>query len=92
MQNFVKIKLWRYGEITLSFTDIGPLSRIFSVANMSFNAIRENKILAEFSEFEVCLSSHVASADVRVKAVILLLLIHCLVCARFFVLCPCLVM
>ena len=28
-----------------------PKSRIFNVANMSFNAIRENKILAKISEF-----------------------------------------
>ena len=30
-----------------------PLSRIFKVANVSFNAIRENKILARSSEFIV---------------------------------------
>ena len=30
-----------------------PLSRIFNVANMSFNAIRGNKILAKISEFTV---------------------------------------
>ena len=28
-----------------------PWSRIFNVVNMSFNAIRENKILAKISEF-----------------------------------------
>ena len=30
-----------------------PLSRIFSVTNMSFNAICENKILAKISGFTV---------------------------------------
>ena len=30
-----------------------PLWRIFYVENMSFNAIRENKILAKISEFTV---------------------------------------
>ena len=30
-----------------------PLSRIFNVANVSFNAIRENKILAKISELTV---------------------------------------
>ena len=30
-----------------------PKSRIFTIANMSFNAIRENKILAKISEFTV---------------------------------------
>ena len=30
-----------------------PLSRDFNVANTSFNAIRENKILAKISEFPV---------------------------------------
>ena len=30
-----------------------PLSRIFKVAKMSFNAIRENEILAKISEFTV---------------------------------------
>ena len=30
-----------------------PFSRIFAVANMSFNDIRENKMLANISEFIV---------------------------------------
>ena len=30
-----------------------PKSQMFDVANMSFNAIRENKILAKISEFTV---------------------------------------
>ena len=30
-----------------------PLSRIFNVANMSFNTTRENKILAKISELTV---------------------------------------
>ena len=42
-----KIKSSRNFEIILSFTDLGKpcQSRDFYVANMSFNAIRENKIL-----------------------------------------------
>ena len=43
MRCFVKIKFSRNAEITLSFTDV----------NMSFNAIRENKILAKISGFTV---------------------------------------
>ena len=31
-----------------------PKLRIFNVANMSFNALRENKIIAKNSEFTVC--------------------------------------
>ena len=30
-----------------------PKSQIFNIANMSFNAIRENKMLAKISEFTV---------------------------------------
>ena len=30
-----------------------PLSRIFNIENMSFNALRENKILEKISEFTV---------------------------------------
>ena len=30
-----------------------PLSRIFNVENMSFNAVRENKILTKITEFTV---------------------------------------
>ena len=36
---------------SLSFTDVGKSSFYFS--NMSFNAIRENKILAKMYEFTV---------------------------------------
>ena len=34
-----------------------PRSRILKVANMSFKAIRENKILAKISEFTVRIAS-----------------------------------
>ena len=37
------------GQITLSFTDVGK--HVLVSANMSFNAICENKILAKISEF-----------------------------------------
>ena len=55
MRSFVKIKLSRNGEITLLFTDEGkyPLVVNFNVANISFSAICENKILAKISEFTV---------------------------------------
>ena len=56
MQSFVKIKSSQIGEITLSFTDIGksrPSREFLKVANMCFNAIRENKILGKISEFTV---------------------------------------
>ena len=55
MRSFVKIKPSRIGDITLSFTDIGKSCpvRDFYVANGSFSAIRENKILAKISEFNV---------------------------------------
>ena len=33
-----------------------PLSRIFNVENMSFNAIRENKFNAKISEFTVTMT------------------------------------
>ena len=53
IRSFVKIKFTRNGETTLSFTDkvYHAIAPIFNVANMSFNAIRENKILAKISEF-----------------------------------------
>ena len=54
MRNFVKIKSLRDGEITLSLTDIGKschCCEFITVANMSFNAIRKNKILSKISEF-----------------------------------------
>ena len=53
MRSFVKIKSSGNAEITLSFTNIHKimaLSRIFSVTNMCFNAICENKTLAKISE------------------------------------------
>ena len=55
MRSFVKLRSSRNGKITLSYTDEGKSchSRDFYVSNMSFNAIRENKILAKFSEFTV---------------------------------------
>ena len=55
MRNFVKIKSSRNGETTLSFIDIGKSgsSRKIIFANMSFNAICENKNLAKISEFTV---------------------------------------
>ena len=48
-------KFSREFDITLSFTDIGKscLVRDFYVANVTFNAIRENKILAKISELTV---------------------------------------
>ena len=51
----MKIKPSRFGDITLSFTGIGKSCpvRNFYVANVSFNAIRENKILAKISEFTI---------------------------------------
>ena len=48
MRSFVKIKSMRNGKTTLSFTD-KVNHAILNVANMSFNAIHENKIL----EFEI---------------------------------------
>ena len=55
MRSFVKIKLTRIGDIILTFTVRvnHALFAIFYVANVSFNAIRENKILGKISEFTV---------------------------------------
>ena len=55
MRSFRKIKPSRSGDITLSFTDIGKSCFVcdFYVANVSFNDIRENKILAKISEVTV---------------------------------------
>ena len=55
MRSFVKIKPSRIGDITLSFTDIGKACHVcdFYIANVSFNVIRENQILAKISEFTV---------------------------------------
>ena len=57
-ENSRKIKSSRNGEIILPFTDIGEScpSRDFLTSQMSFNAIRENRILAKISEFIVLLS------------------------------------
>ena len=47
----------RNGKITLPFTDVDKSYilqfQFFYLANMSFNAIRDNKILARISEFIV---------------------------------------
>ena len=56
LRSFVKMKSSGNREITLSITDIVkscPNSECFNVA-LSFNAIRENKILAKISGFTVC--------------------------------------
>ena len=51
----MKIKSSKNGKITLSFTDIDEScsSHEFNVASMSFNAVRENKVLVKISEFTV---------------------------------------
>ena len=56
LQSFMKIKPSQNSEVTLSFNKVGiscPSCEFFNVANMSFIAIRENKILAKISEFTV---------------------------------------
>ena len=56
MRSFVKIKPSRNGKLTLSFINIGKSCLscdFFHITNMSFNAIRENKILAKISESTV---------------------------------------
>ena len=51
MRSFVKIKSLQKGEITHLLMKVNRvIVANFYVANMSFNAIRENKILAEISE------------------------------------------
>ena len=55
----MKIKPSQNGKITLSFTKIKvnhSLVAKFEHANMSFNAIRENKIITNISEFTLCFS------------------------------------
>ena len=54
MRSFVKIKLSRIGDTTLSFTDIGKScpARDFYVADVSFDAVRENNIFAKFPNLE----------------------------------------
>ena len=59
MRSFVKIKPLRIGDITLSCTDIGKsclFRDFFYIANVSYNAIRENKILPKISGFTVSIS------------------------------------
>ena len=54
----MKIKLSRYGEITLSLTDICkscPGHEFLNVANKSLSAIRESKTLVKNSGFTVIL-------------------------------------
>ena len=53
MRSFVKIKSSRNGEITLPFTD---KVANFHFANMSFNVIHENKVLAKIYVFTVVLA------------------------------------
>ena len=55
MRSFVKIKSWRNSEIILSLLIKvnHAFVAIFNVANTSFNAILENKILTKISEFSV---------------------------------------
>ena len=56
MRSFVKIKPSQNGKNTMSFIDIGKscLNRdFFYITNVSFNVIRENKILAKISESTV---------------------------------------
>ena len=52
----MKIKSSHTGEITLSFSDIGKSCpcRRFLMAQICFNAIHDNKILAKISEFTEC--------------------------------------
>ena len=51
----MKLKLSRFGEIILRFTDTGKSCpcRIFLTSPICLNAIRENKILAKITEFTV---------------------------------------
>ena len=61
MRSFAKIKPSRNLEITLSFTDIGkscPSRDFLTLQICLLNAIRENKILAEISEFTVYYINH----------------------------------
>ena len=55
IRSFAKIKSSLNGEITLSITDIGKSckSRDFIAARMSFNAICENRILANISGYKI---------------------------------------
>ena len=60
LRRFVKIKPSRNGEITLSFMDVNHASIAihFYFANMSFNVLRENKIIAKISEITMTLRDH----------------------------------
>ena len=76
MQNIAKIKPSRNGKIILSLTDKvnQPI-----IANMSFNAIHLNKILAKISEFTVTktvLGNFVCQSDTNVKHYCLSFQIH----------------
>ena len=53
MRSFVKIKFSQSRELILSFTDIGNSN----IADMSFNAIRENKILEK--KFQIYRSTRI---------------------------------
>ena len=55
MRSFMKIIPSQNGENSLPFIDVGKScqSRFLNVANMSFNAIRKNEILAKISESTV---------------------------------------
>ena len=55
MRSFMKINPSRNGKITLPLTDVGKSAQVesFSMANMSFKAIRENKICTKCFEFTV---------------------------------------
>ena len=44
-----------------------PLLQVFHVANMSFNAFRENKILAKISEFTVATFEEGHTVNIPVK-------------------------
>ena len=55
MHSFLKMKCSRNDKITLSFTDVVNRALVanFNVANISFNHICENKILAKEIQFTV---------------------------------------
>ena len=55
---FLKIIPSQNGKITLWFTDICKSCKYVNhsnIANMYFNAIRENRIIAKISEFTLCI-------------------------------------
>ena len=72
MRSLVKIKPSGNGKTTLSFIDIGKscLSlELFTFSNMSFNAIRENKILAKISRAE----STVSQISIKMGSILVVL-------------------